>query len=286
MGLKSHSKIILALFAIASIFWAILFFLAESSLVGDELLENLRRFTQVPLVFVPLIGGLLGLRNAFKWGGGRSVLGRAVLGISIGLLAWAGGMAVWNYYLFFTDIEIPYPSVADGLFILSWPLWTYGILQLSKATGARFGLHNKSGKGVLFLISGVATLASIYVLFGVARGWSISWDEGGLKLFFDLFYPIGDIVILTLVVLVYGFSRKFLGGIYKTPVTILFIGFLLNYTADFIFVYTTTVETYFNGHFVDFLYTVAMFALSFGLSMLDTDVSNLEENNAEQYKRI
>lgn len=274
--LRNPSKIITILFAITIVFWVVLFFLAKYTLIGDETLENLRRFTQLPLIFIPLAGGLLGLKNALDWGGTKSILGRAVFGISLGLLTWAGGMIIWNYYLFFTTVEVPYPSLADALFILSWPLWAYGLLQLSKAIGAHFALRNES-KQALFFGSGIVILVSIYLLFGVARGWSISLDGGVLKLFFDLFYPIGDIVILTLVTLTYWLSKEFLGGIYKNPILVLFFGFLLNYMADFTFSYTTTQGTYFNGHFVDFLFTTTMFILSFGLSMLTPNLLELEK---------
>src|SRR3989344_129655 len=187
MKLSNSSKIIISLFLLTIVFWIGLFFI-----VDDELLENLRRFTQIPLIIIPLVGGLFGLKNAFTWGGMKSVLGRSVLGISLGLIAWAGGMVIWNYYLFFTDIEVPYPSLADAIFILSWPLWTYGLLQLSRAIGVRFALKNLSSKKNIFFISGIAILLSVYLLFGVARDWGVSFSELNIKLFFDIFYPVGS----------------------------------------------------------------------------------------------
>lgn len=271
MKLSNSSKVIILLFLLTISFWVFLLFITD-----NELLENFRRFTQLPLVFIPLIGGLFGLKNAFNWGGTKSVLGRAVLGISLGLIAWSGGMVIWNYYLFFTDIEVPYPSLADAIFILSWPLWIYGLLQLSRAIGVRFAWKNLSSKKDIFLVSGIIIILSVYLLFGVARDWSISFDEFGIKLFFDLFYPIGSIIISTLVLLIYWLSKNFLGGIYKTSILVLFLGFIFNYAADFTFSLTTTNETYFNGHFVDFLFTLAMFTLSIGLSMLNSNILDLE----------
>lgn len=274
---NNQSKIVIILFVITIAFWVTLLILEKSFVISDELLANIRKFTQLPLFFIPLIGGLFGLKNAFNWGGRKSVLGKAVLGISLGLLTWAGGMIIWNYYLFFTDIEVPYPSLADAIFILSWPLWTYGLLQLSKAIGVRFAWKNLSNKKNIFFVSGIIILLSIYLLFGIARNWSISFEEESLKLFFDLFYPIGSIVISTLVLLIYWLSKNFLGGIYKNSILILFFGFLLNYMSDFMFSYTTTKGTYFNGHFVDFLFTLAMFTLSFGLSTLNSNILDSEK---------
>jgi len=226
------------------------------------------------MIAVPLLGGIFGLQKAKSWGGWQSSMGRTTMGLALGLIAWAGGMIIWNFYLFFLDVEVPYPSLADAIFILSWPLWFYGVINLSKATGAKFGLREKKGKLFLFIIPIVAILASYYLLFEIARGGEFVWDVSGLQLFFDLFYPIGDIVILTAVALVFMLSRRFLGGKYRVPVFIVLLGFLLNYTSDFIFSYTTTLETYFNGHFVDFLFTTTMFVLSVGVILLDPKLRN------------
>lgn len=279
MKLSTSSKTIIALFFLTVLFWISLIILGRYPFFGSAELESLRRFTQIPLVVIPLLGGLFGLKNALNWGGLKSVLGRASLGISLGLLTWAGGMVIWNYYLFFTEVEVPYPSLADAIFILSWPLWTYGLLQLSKAIGVRFGWKNLSTKKTLIIISGIVILISTYLLFGVARNWSVSFETVDSKLFFDLFYPVGSIVISTLVLLIYWLSKNFLGGIYKSSILVLFFGFLLNYAADFTFSYTTTKETYFNGHFVDFLFTLAMFTLALGLSMLNSRILSLGKNN-------
>jgi hypothetical protein len=225
------------------------------------------------MTLLPLIGGIIGLRNSFKWGGIKRVVGRSSLALSLGLIAWSGGMVIWNYYLFFTEISVPYPSAADIIFILSWPLWTYGIWELSEAVGIKFA-WKKMNKGFL-IIPLLVTLFSVYLLMYVARG-GVTY-ENFPKLFFDLFYPLGDIVILTVTVSIFLLLRKFLGGVYKVPIFILLFGFLLNYLSDFLFSYTTTQGTYFNGHVVDFLFMTTMFVLSIGLSMLNPSISNSKE---------
>ncbi|MEI7719727.1 MAG: hypothetical protein WCI89_00765 [bacterium] len=232
----------------------------------------------VGMTFLPLVGGFIGLRNAFRWGGVKSIVGRSSFALSLGLVAWAGGMFIWNYYLFFTTVSVPYPSLADAIFVLSWPLWTYGIWKLSEAMGVRFALRNMNKN--FFILPVVVILLSAYLLVYVARG-GITYDNP-LKLFFDLFYPLGDIVILTVTASVYFLSRNYLGGVYKTPILMLLFGFVMNYFSDFLFSYTTTNGTYFNGHLVDFLFTTAMFVLSVGLSMLNPMI--LDSNTVQTKK--
>src|SRR5204863_526672 len=112
---------------------------------------------------------------------------------------------------YISNTDVPYPSFADVAYILSWPLWTIGFIELSKATGARFALRKSKGKILFAAIPLLVIFASYYLLIVVARGgeWS---SNGGLKLFFDLFYPIGDVVILTIALMLFSLSYNFLGG--------------------------------------------------------------------------
>ncbi len=268
--LNLPSKIIIFIYALICAFWISLVIISKYSLIDSQLLETIRHFTQIPLVILPLTGGIIGLRNSFHWGGLKSVVGRSSLALSLGLIAWSGGMIIWNYFLFFTTVEVPYPSWADAIFILSWPLWTYGIWKLSEAIGARFALRKVSKSFAVLPITII--LLSIYLLVYVARG-GITYNNP-LKLFFDLFYPLGDIVILTATTSAYFLSRNFLGGMYRVPILTLLSGFVLNYFSDFLFSYTTTNGTYYNGHFVDFLFTTTMFVLSISLTMISPDFLN------------
>lgn len=268
------SKIIILVYVITGILWLLFVWKTQytATLEGPSFSYFLKPFL-VGMTLLPLIGGIIGLKNSFKWGGIKSVVGRSSLALSLGLIAWSGGMVIWNYYLFFTEVSVPYPSAADIIFILSWPLWTYGIWELSEAVGIKFA-WKKVSKGFL-IIPLIVTLFSVYLLMYVARG-GVTY-ENFPKLFFDLFYPLGDIVILTVTVSIFLLLRKFLGGVYKTPMLILLFGFLLNYISDFLFSYTTTKETYFNGHVVDFLFMTTMFVLSIGLSMLNPSILNSKE---------
>ncbi|HKZ35008.1 MAG TPA: hypothetical protein VJ179_04045 [Patescibacteria group bacterium] len=221
------------------------------------------------LGLLPLIGGFWGLAQAKKYGMLKSVLGKALTFLSSGLITWGFGEMIWSYYNLILHVEVPYPSWADASFILSWPLWTIGMVFLSAATGAKFGLRSRNGRLLLFIIPLAVIILSYYLLVQVARQGSFELTGGALKIFFDLVYPIWDVIILTVTILVYGLSVKSLGGRLKFPVIITLLGFVVNYFADFSFSYTTTIETFYNGSLTDLLFTTAMFLLSFGVNSLD-----------------
>src|SRR5688500_13845693 len=62
---------------------------------------------------IPFFGGLIGMFGSRRWGGLKSVLGKAIFFFSLGLFAWGFGENIWSYYNFFKNEPAPYPSIAD-----------------------------------------------------------------------------------------------------------------------------------------------------------------------------
>jgi diguanylate cyclase len=216
---------------------------------------------------IPLLGGLSGILKAKQWGWLKSKVGKAVFFIALGGFAWGIGQMFWSlYYNIFQKVEVPYPSLADIGYSLSFPFLALGLINLSKATGAKFSFRHRSGKVLALVITSVAIVAAYYLLIVVARSGVIDFTEGGLKLFFDLAYPIGDLVILLSSLLIYGLSFNYLGGRYKLPILSMIFGLLVLFFGDFSFSYTTTIETYYNGHWVDIVLPTAWMLIVFGVN--------------------
>ncbi len=219
---------------------------------------------------IPLVGGIGGLINAKKWGLLKSRLGKALFFLSLGLITWGLGQMVWAYYVIFGITDVPYPSFADLGYVISWPLWALGMINLAKSTGAKYGFRNKFNKILAFVIPVVVAITSYYLLIVIAKdGTLIPQHESLLKIVLDIAYPLGDIVILTFSLVVFGLTFKFLGGVYRLPILALLAGFVVNYVADFSFSYTTTAGSYYNGHWVDLLFPTAMALLAFGVNSID-----------------
>lgn len=268
-----HLKVItLIVFVITTLLWIIFItYTKNSALYEGPVFEYVLKPFLIGMTILPILGGMLGLQKAQMWGGWRSAIGRSLIALALGLIAWGLGMCVWNYYLFFTDTEVPYPSLADLFFTMIWILWTYSMIEISKATGAKYGFRKVGGKTLGLIVAVAVVLISYYLLFTVARQGAIDLSGDASSNLLAILYPLGDVSILLSTVLVFILSYKFLGGRYKIPILILLLGFTLNYIADVIFVFTTTTGTYFNGHISDFLYVVMLFTLSMGLSKMDPE---------------
>jgi hypothetical protein len=264
MNFSKESRIVFIYYLFIVVYWAVLYFYGIKE-------QPLNYYYQVAEGFIPIAGGIWGIMKSRKWGFLKSKVGTAVFYISLGIFSWGVGQMLWSvYYNLIQHTDIPYPSLADVGFIMAIPFWTIGIIYLSRATGARFSLKHLRGKMILFALPLVAAIASYFLLIVIARGGVIDFTEGGLKLAFDIAYPLGDLIILTLSLVIYGLSFNYLGGRYQVPIIMIIGGFILMYFSDFSFSYTTTLATYYNGHWVDLMFPTVMMLLACGVNGFDT----------------
>jgi len=258
-------KILLFDYVLAAIVTGAVFYLGVTSSLANNL------YGVLFLGFIPVFGGINGILIARKWGGFKSAVGRAIIFLSLGLIAWGIGTYIYSgIYNVILQVEVPYPSYADIGYVLALPLWALGMIHLSRATGAKYGLQSSGGKFALLIIPASVIAASYYLLVIVARGGSLTGDDTALlKVILDLTYPLGDVIILTLATLIYGLSYSYFGGVFKKAIYMILSGFVLMYFADFAFSYTTTLGTWYPGDWNDLLFATAMLALSSGVALMD-----------------
>lgn len=264
MRFSRDSKLIF-LYYLPIIVWGVAFYALQ--IKGTPL----NYWYQFAFGLIPLVGGIFGIAKSKQWGWFRSKVGKAVFFISLGAISWGIGQMFWSlYYNIWLKVEVPYPSLADVGYSLSFPFLAIGLVSLSKATGAKFSLKHPGGKLFALFLTIAASALAYYLLIVVARGGVIDFSEDGLKLFFDLAYPLGDLVIFLFAALIYGLSFNYLGGRYKTPIVSMLLGMLVLFIGDFSFSFNTTTGEYYNGHWVDLVLLTAWTLIVFGVNSMDT----------------
>lgn len=259
MRINPYQKVCLAFLGFLFIFWVWLYFSGTKTGFYNYLYSFL-------FGLIPLIGGVVAMINSKIWGGLKSAVGKAVFFIGLGIFCWGIGEAIWSYYNFFLNVAAPYPSLADLGFAPSVFFYGLGAIYLSKATGAKYGLRNKFAKLFVAAAPFIIGIISYYVLVVVARGGVLIPSEETLsKTFFDIVYPLGDFVGLTVSVIISGLSFKYFGGKFKFDIFSILLGLGVMFIADSVFSYTTTVQTYYNGDFGDLLLTFGLFFITFGV---------------------
>lgn len=203
-----------------------------------------------------LIGGVNGLLISRIYGGWSSVIGRAIIFLSLALLGQVFGQFTWSYFNIVAKVEIPYPSIADIGYFAVIPFNILAMLSFAKASGANFSLKTLMGATQAILIP-LAILTVAFWLF--LKGYQFDFSMP-IKIFLDFGYPIGEAIYISLAILTFLLSKKFLGGIMRSKILFIVFAFVIQFTTDYFFLYTVSKNIYYNAGPVDLMY-----ATSFGI---------------------
>ena len=171
---------------------------------------------------------------------GRGRVAWVLIGVSAA--SWAAGQAAWCVQELFLHIDNPFPSVSDAGFLLAVPLLVAGMFILpvwsgrpgSKARALTDGLLTAGG---LLLISWDTVVAAIVA----------SPSDSPLAQAISLAYPIGDVVIVTVLVVMW--SRT--APEYRAAIGLLGLGFGLIAVSDSTFAYLQATLNYGSGNVID-----------------------------------
>ena len=157
-------------------------------------------------------------------------------------VAWAAGEAVWCYYDLIRAVSVPFPSLADVGFLSAVPLACAALVLFP-------GALRRPAHRVLGLLDGcVVATAMLFASWATILGPLYRAHHGGpFKLALSLAYPLGDVVMLSLVVIV--ITRA--GAQHRVSLALVMTGIVAFAVADSAFSYLTEVTSYGNGSILD-----------------------------------
>ena len=212
-----------------------------------------------------LYGVIVGILISYKWGGHRSILGKAILAFSVGLFLQCFGQGYSSYYVYRYAAESPsYPGIGDIGFFGSVLAYIYGVFLMYNVSGARFSLKGIQHKIWAFLVPALMLLFS-YAFF--LQNYTFDFTDN-LKIFLDFGYPFGQALYVSIALLVLLSSRKFLGGLMKRPILFLISALIFQYISDFMFLYQANNGTFIVAGTNDYSYCVSYFLMTIGLVYL------------------
>ncbi len=156
--------------------------------------------------------------------------------------SWAAGEAVWSYYEIIAGRQSPFPSAADVGYLL-FPVLA-GIALLLWPSAALHGTGRWRA-----LLDGVLVAGALFVISWVTALGAIARAGGDSTLGYvvSLAYPVADLVLLTLAVLVVTHSRQAA----RSGLELLACGLGALCVADSGFAYLTSLGRYVTGSPVD-----------------------------------
>ncbi len=165
--------------------------------------------------------------------GGRIRLAWALIGASAA--SWGTGEVIWSVYEVGLGVDVPFPSAADVGFLLAIPLAVVGIFAFTSAPS------RLTSRGEALLAGAIVALSLLFMAwaFGLGKVYASSAASPAAQLI-GLAYPVGDIVILTVLVLALRRARRTeLGRMF-----LLLCGVGANSLADSAFAYLTANGSY------------------------------------------
>jgi hypothetical protein len=198
--------------------------------------------------FLPLVLSLVGAVLAFGLyrrqtpnRGGAFVW----VAMGIGLLCWAFGELAWFLYAVAENVEAPYPSVADLL-------WLIGYVPLFFAIAAPYVALRASipVRGRRFLVAVLVAMGIL--LIGVVIYPILSSPEAGtpVEMAVTIAYPVADLFLLSIAI---ALVMVFLGGQVALSWGLIAGGILLFAVSDLLFSYGGWYGLYYPGGQLNFL---------------------------------
>jgi diguanylate cyclase len=168
---------------------------------------------------------------AAKRAAGKERLGWTLMGISTGL--WAAGELAWSYYEVWQQATVPIPSLADAGFLGAVPFAIGGIRSFWSDSARGTSVHWR----VWFdgVIVGIALTCTAWA-FGLREVYTAQSDTK----FWDMAYPVTDIVVGTVLILAIRRATRQQSG----RMALLLAGVACYSVADSAFAYLTAHGTY------------------------------------------
>ncbi|MEO6714132.1 MAG: EAL domain-containing protein [Mycobacteriales bacterium] len=190
-------------------------------------------------------------------------LRKAWLLIFAGSVAWAVGEAAWAVYELGFGIEEPFPSLADLGYLGFYPLTMLGLLSFPSAPDARASRLRTFADALL-----IATSAFYVSWVLVLRDLFAATDESGLARLLGLAYPVADVALLSVVVLVAARATR----THRLPYALLAVSLVANCFADTIYAYTST-NGYETGSVLDAVWVAALLLIAVAAIAQKSEVS-------------
>lgn len=205
-----------------------------------------------------------------------------ILGIGLGL--WTVAEAIY-LALILTGSEIPYPSIADGLWIAGYiffflPFYLlYRLLQINPS-GRMIG-------GIIGFAIVYSMVVAVYVIAPIIQDPGSSWLERVL----GALYPIGDLLVAVGASLL---ALALMGGAFSWVWTFIAVGFLSQTFSDTLFTYADWNGLYLPGGslnfisiLVDMTYVLGYALVAIGIYIqIEFTVNEVEEPLIDRYRSL
>ncbi|PIZ61494.1 hypothetical protein COY17_04350 [Candidatus Saccharibacteria bacterium CG_4_10_14_0_2_um_filter_52_9] len=215
---------------------------------------------------IALTTGIAGLVSAKKWGLFKSRFGATISYISVGLLLQFIGHFIYALYFRVGHVTLAYPSVGDVPFLLTGLAYTLAIYYLLKVIVVKGSIFRPGYVLVAGTVSTLLVMALVYFSF---LHLGMHDERGVIYSLLNVAYPVLQVsyFLLGLVALIQ--AKRMAGGKMFTAVLALLAALILQYVADFSFLYQDYHNTWQAAGTNDFVYVMAYGLMALSILMIE-----------------
>jgi hypothetical protein len=219
----------------------------------------------VGCAFFFLSGGLIALFQAMK-PKIKSAVDHELIAVGIGVILFGTGLSIWSYYNLVLNVESPFPSLSDAVYVLYSPILTYGLINLLRVTGARITKR--------FYLEFLALFAVIsFFILTQSNPPDLSSELPFITKFLNVYYLLADALLLSLGLMIIRVTK---GKIHNSFFFFLIAIFSMA-IADFTFFYRSAEGIYYNGDIGDVFYALSGFMFATGIIKIVATQSILDK---------
>ena len=164
----------------------------------------------------------------------KGLFGRAYVALAVGITLWTIAEVIWAYNAIALDIAVPFPSIADALWLVGYIPFAYYMFTTSSAV---YGVHPRK-KATLIVSLAVAAFSGLYMA-SLLSASQLTGPDAAQAITITILYPVLDSIIVVPAVL----SLLNSGHGELTSIPWIFISWILTVVADGIFGYTIVTNT-------------------------------------------
>jgi hypothetical protein len=161
------------------------------------------------------------------------LIGIAYTFLGAGLLLFLVAEIIWSYYEIVLEIESPFPSIADALWLIGYGPLFYFVFKMYRFYGAS---HSRT-RQVFVSVGGAGFL--VYLITGISQTADFTTPAGIISFLISISYPILDTIMLVPAALIILNPGK--GEL--TFIPWIFLAVLIMSMGDSTFAYSSNVAT-------------------------------------------
>lgn len=232
------------------------------NLVLPQNIIYLNVFSKALFVFT-FIGLMSSVEAYYYWGSPVSYLGKSFFMFSLGMLFTFLGQVCYTF-AYIEEMSInPYPNYIELFFLLALTCYLFGAYFLGTSTEYYFP-KQKVSMVYLVVLSICLTSACLLLLATlVSRVMPLE-----LLLLLELLYPLGQIVVICVIVCFAFFSKSLLSKEMLPGMLLLIVAFIVNYSADLFFSFLSYSNLWRPGDLSDLLYGLSYMLIGYSMAVL------------------